>query len=97
MAFKFAENTIEIENEKFKFRELTVAENDFCADASRDKEGNIDPRKMMRLMVSKSAIDPKLTIDDLAEIPNRIYLRFCEVVNDLNMPEIGEEDDSGND
>jgi hypothetical protein len=90
--FAFAEKEIEYEGQKFKFRELSVAENDFCADASRDDKGNIDARRMMRVMIAKSIVDPKITIDDLAEMPNRAYLKFAEIVNDLNSPAEDEEE-----
>lgn len=91
-SFTFAEKEIEYEGQKFKFRELSVAENDYCADAARDEKGTIDARRMMRIMIAKSVVDPKITVDDLAEIPNRAYLKFAEIVNDLNSPAEDEED-----
>jgi hypothetical protein len=94
MAFTFNEKTITIGEDAYKFRELTVGENDFCADAAKGPDGTIDGRKMMRLMIVKSAVEPKLSAEDLLAIPNRIYIKFCEVVNDLAVPE---EDEPGND
>lgn len=95
VSFEFAKKSITINDVEYTFKELSVGENDFCADAAKNPEGNIDGRKMMRLMVAKSAVEPKLSLDDLAECPNRIYVKFCEVVNDLNIPD--DEDDSPND
>jgi len=91
MAFEFATKELVIGETTYTFKELTVGENDFCADAAKGPDGNIDGRKMMRLMVSKSSVEPKLTIEDLAEAPNRLYVKFCEVVNDLNIPDDEEE------
>lgn len=95
-SFKFAEKEIKIGEQVFTFRELSVADNDFCAEASRDEKGEIDPRKMMRLMIAKSAVEPKLTLEDLLGVPNRAYLRFAEAVNDLNAPD-EDEDEAKND
>jgi hypothetical protein len=93
--FAFSEKSITIDETEYKFKELSVGENDFCADGSKNEKGDIDGRKMMRLMVVKSSVEPKLTLEDIADVPNRIYLKFCEVVNDLNMPD-EDETDEGN-
>lgn len=95
MSFTFLEKTVTIGGTDYKFRELTVAENDLCADAAREPNGDINGRRMMRLMVSKSIVEPKMSLDDIAGIPNRLYLRFCEAVNDLNSSD-DDEDESGN-
>lgn len=94
--FKFAEKDITIGEQVFTFRELSVADNDFCAEAARDEKGEIDGRKMMRLMIAKSAVDPKLSLEELLTLPNRAYLRFAEAVNDLNAPD-EDEDEAKND
>ena len=94
--FAFAEKDIKIGEQVFKFRELSVAENDFCAEAARNEKGDIDPRKMMRLMIAKSAVEPTLSLEELLAIPNRAYLRFAEIVNDLNSPD-EDEDEAKND
>lgn len=92
--FPFETKSITIGETDYKFKELTVGENDSCADAAKNEKGDIDGRKMMRLMVSKSSVEPKLTLEDLAECPNRLYIKFCEVVNDLNIPD--EDEDAPN-
>ena len=94
MAFAFATKDLVVDEVTYKFKELTVGENDFCADAAKGPDGLIDGRKMMRLMVAKSSVEPKLTVEELAECPNRLYVKFCEVVNDLNIPD--DEDESPN-
>jgi hypothetical protein len=90
--FPFETKTITVGETDYTFKELTVGENDACADAAKGEDGAIDGRKMMRLMVTKSSVEPKLTLDDLAECPNRLYIKFCEVVNVLNIPEDEGED-----
>lgn len=92
--FPFETKNLTIGETEYTFKELTVGENDACADAAKGPDGNIDGRKMMRLMVSKSSVEPKLSLEDLAECPNRLYIKFCEVVNALNIPD--DEDDDPN-
>jgi len=98
--FMFAEKELDLNGHPFKFRELSVAESDSILDASRLPDGGINGRLNMRMTIVKSAVEPKLTVDDLAKIPNRIYLKMAEFVNDLNSsddtliePEEGEEDE----
>ena len=90
--FTFLEKTVSVSGADYKFRELSVGENDFCADASRKPDGDIDGRMMMRLMIAKSSVEPQLSVENLAAMPNRVYLRFAETVNDLNTPDLDEED-----
>ena len=82
--FAFAERTLEFEDRKFTFRELSVKENDACIDAARLPDGTINGRTNMRMMIAKSSVSPKITVDDLVGIPNRIYLKLAEFVNDIN-------------
>jgi hypothetical protein len=90
--FTFAEKTVTIDGVGYKIRELSVGENDFCADAARKPDGDIDGRVMMRLMIQKSVVEPPIELEDLAAMPNRVYLRFAEAVNDINTPDLDEED-----
>jgi len=82
--FAFAERVLEFDGRRFKFRELSVKENDACIDAARMPDGTINGRINMRMMIAKSSVEPKITVDDLVGIPNRIYLRLAEFVNDIN-------------
>jgi hypothetical protein len=82
--FLFEEKVLDLSGRKFTFRELSVAENDACIDAAREKDGTINGRINMRMAIAKSSVEPKITVDDLAKLPNRVYLRFAEFVNDIN-------------
>lgn len=99
--FLFEEKVLEINGRKLVFRELSVAENDQCIDAAREKDGTINGRLNMRMAIAKSSVDPKISMDDLAKFPNRVYLRIAEFVNDINsyddaLVEEGEDKDEGN-
>jgi hypothetical protein len=85
--FPFAEKSITIGNREWRFRELSVQENDDCADASKDKDGRINGRTMMRLTIIASAIDPKITTSLLAKMPARVYGKIYDVVNELQNPD----------
>lgn len=93
----FAEATVVVGGRAFKFRELSVKENDECADASRGENGTIDGRVMMRLMVAKSSVDPKITVERLASMPQRAYSTLADTVNDLHAAPFPEETEPKND
>lgn len=82
--FAFTQRELDIDGRIFKFRELSVKENDACIDAARLRDGSINGRINMRMMIAKSSVDPKITVDDLTNIPNRVYLKLAEFVNDIN-------------
>ena len=87
----FEEKTVTIKGKKFRFRELSVAENDECADSAKNPDGTINGRTMMRMMIMKSSLEPKLDSDIIAELPNRMYIRIYDVVSALNTIELGED------
>ena len=81
----FDERTLTINGRELRFRELSVKENDACIDAARQKDGTIDGRLNMLMIISKSAVEPTISLDQLASFPNRVYLQIAEFVNDLNL------------
>jgi len=85
--FPFEEKSILIGKTEWRFRELSVQENDDCADAAKDKEGRINGRTMMRLTIIASSVEPKITPELLAKMPTRIYGKIYDVVNDLANPD----------
>lgn len=93
LTLPFAEETINISGREFRFRELTVEENDQCADASKNKDGVVIGRTMMRLMILAAAIEPKLTAESLAKMPQRAYIKIYDLVNRLNSVPLDEDDE----
>lgn len=93
----FAETEATVAGRVFKFRELSVKENDECADAARTAEGTIDGRVMMRLMIAKSSVEPKITVDKLAAMPQRAYAALADAVNELHAAPYEEEVEPKND
>ena len=92
----FLEKEVEISGKTFRFRELSVSENDACLEAARKPDGDIDGRIMMRLMMTKSAVEPLLNADIISKLPSRIYIKLAEAVNDINAAEDEEEGSEGN-
>ena len=83
--FPFAKKTVTIAEQDFVFRELTVAENDECADAAQGPGPNdFNGRTMMRMMIIKSSVEPALDSEMLAAMPNRVYIQIYDIVNALN-------------
>jgi len=77
---------------QYTLRELSVKENDACVAAAKQPDGSFDGRTMMRFMVLKSVVEPKMSDTALLELPQRLYLRFCDVVSDLNADDDVESD-----
>lgn len=81
---------------KYSFRELTAAEMDECREMATDeKEKTIDGRAMMRFEIVKAATEPTMTLDQLVKCPQRLYLNFVDIVNDLNDAEALKDEDPG--
>ena len=89
--FPFEETTVTINGKDFRFRELSVQENDECADASREEDGNVNGRTMMRMMIMASSLDPKLELTDIAAMPQRMYIRLYDTVTRLNTVDFSDE------
>lgn len=92
LTLPFAEKTVSVGGMKFKFRELSVQENDDCADGAKNPDGSINGRTMMRLMIINSSMDPKLTNEQLGDMPQRAYIRIYDAVNELNTLDIDADD-----
>lgn len=83
--FPYEQRSFTFKGVKYTFRELDVAEMDECREmATDDKEKTIDGRQMMRFEICKSAVEPPINLEQLAKCPQRLYLNFVDIVNDLN-------------
>lgn len=92
----FRTTKVDIGGVEYSLRELSVKENNACVAASKQTDGTFDGRIMMRMMVLKSVVEPKLVDTALDELPNRLYLRLCDVVSDLNADEEDVDDEAKN-
>ena len=95
--FDFPPNTdkVNYKGVNYEFRELTVAETDEAREASIN-EDKFDGRLMTRLMIVTSSVEPKIDLEQLAKLPQRLYSAIVDCVNDLNDPEALKETEPGN-
>jgi len=95
--FDFPANTDKVDymGVSYNFREMTVAETDQAREDSII-DGKFDGRLMTRFMLCTSSTDPKIDLEQLAKIPQRLYSAMVDCVNDLNDPEALKNVDLGN-
>jgi hypothetical protein len=79
----------------YNFRELTVAEIDEARDMATDGE-KFDGRLMTRLMICTAATEPKMSLEQLAKLPQGLYNAIVDKVNRLNDPDVLAEGEPGN-
>ena len=85
--------TVEHKGKSYVFREITVDENDEALEAAKNPDGNtINTRVMNRMIITMSAVDPKISLDDLGKMSHRLYQKIVDAVNELNDPDRVEED-----
>lgn len=71
---------------EYKFRELSLHENDLCRELATGPNDDYDGRVMIRQMIVMGAVEPEMTLDDLEKFPNRFYAQVVDLVNALNDP-----------
>ena len=92
--FDFPSDTREVayKGVTYKFRELTVAENDLCRTLATGPDDSFDGRTMIRQMIVIGAVEPEMTMEQLETVPQRLYAQFIDAVNELNDPATFEAD-----
>lgn len=103
---EFLEEEITVRGITYHFRELSIGEYDELMRKATTKSLNpltgqedetIDNALLLRLMVLRCCIDPKLTPETLAGLPMRVSLKFNQTVNRMHYgdePETPKKDDS---
>ena len=90
--------TVEIRGIRFKIRELTIGEYDELEKKATTKRPNpvnpdgpeievTDRSQLLRLMVLKCVVEPRLTPSKLADLPMRVALGLNDVVNGMHFPD----------
>jgi hypothetical protein len=83
----FDTTTVEHRGHSYTFRELSAEEYDKCVDLATSGEGedkNLDTVQMLRWMITKGSVEPKLSLDDLGKLPFSTVTRLSRAVNDLH-------------
>jgi hypothetical protein len=84
--------TVEARGVKYTFRELEISEYDKLVKQASHEEPDADGimqdvtdnTLLLRLMVFKSCVDPKLTADAVTKMGTRLYRGLSRVVNELH-------------
>jgi len=70
----------------YTFRELTVQEIDDAREAATNGE-KFDTTLMTRMMISTGAVEPTMSLEQMAKLPQRLFNAIIDCVNELNDPE----------
>ncbi len=85
--------TVEHKGKSYTFREITVEENDAAMDAAKNPDGQtLNTKVMNRMIISTTAVEPKVGIDDISKMTHRLYQKIVDAVNELNDPDRVETD-----
>lgn len=92
----FNEEVVKIRDQEFRLRELSIGEyDDLVKKVTTEKtnpitgedEEQIDNQLLLKFMVLKCVIDPKLTAEKLAVMPMRVVLKLNQTVNKMHYGE----------
>lgn len=90
---EFVERELTLRGRTFRLRELNAGAYDECVRAATKPDDDIDMVVLLKLMVSKSLVEPKLGPDDLAELPYKVSRQLSAAVNQLHF---SDDDEEGN-
>jgi len=89
----FTEEVVKIRDQEFRLRELSIGEyDDLVKKASTEhtnamtgeEEERTDNQLLLKLMVLKCVVDPKVSAADLSSMPMRVVLKLNQTVNRMH-------------
>lgn len=89
----FLEEEVVIRGQTYRLRELSIGEYDDLVKKATTKQTNpltgdesevIDNALLLKLMVLKCAVDPKLNAEALSNLPMRVVLKLNQTVNRMH-------------
>ena len=90
---EFYEKTVVIRGVTYKFRELSATEYEECLRiATNPDEESADLSALLKLMVTRSMIDPKMNAEDYGKMPFPVVRRLNDVVNKMHFPDVDEDE-----
>jgi hypothetical protein len=87
------EKTINVRGIEYRFRELTIGEYDDLTSKATSNRPNpvtgqdeevIDRELLLRLMVMKSSVEPRINAEALSSLPMRVAFKFNQTVNEMH-------------
>ena len=82
----FPTTTVETRGRTYKFRELSAEEYDASVELAT-KDDVLNTVQLLRWMITKSSVDPKLSPADVAKLPLGVVGAIGKAVNDLHFGE----------
>lgn len=89
---EFETRDVVIRDTTYKFRELSAAEYDKIIKLASGPDDNAELNVVLKLMVTQSLIDPKLTAAQLDEKPYPVYAKLLQTVNVMHFTPLVESD-----
>lgn len=89
----FNEEVVKIRGQEFRLRELSIGEyDDLVKKATTERtnpmtgeeEEQTDNQLLLKLMVLKCVVEPKLSAEKLGELPMRVVLKLNQTVNRMH-------------
>jgi hypothetical protein len=89
---EFLEEEVNARGVNYRFRELSIGEYDDLVQKATTKRPNgiggedelIDNAVLLKLMVIKCSVDPKLSAESLSHLPMRVVMKFNATVNRMH-------------
>ena len=97
----FTEEVVKIRDQEYRLRELSIGEYDELVKKSTtehtnpmtgEEEERTDNQLLLKLMVLKCVVDPKISATDLASMPMRVVLKLNQTVNRMHYGDEPSED-----
>lgn len=85
---EFREQTIEVRGIKYVLRELSATEYDDLVKIATGPDDEIDLTALLKLMMSKCLVEPKLSAEELGAKPYPVIRKLNEAVNRLHFGDV---------
>jgi len=80
----FEERDTEVRGTVYRFRELSAVQYDECLKMATKADEDIDMVLLLRLMLVKSLVEPKLSAVQISELPYKVTRQLSTVVNRMH-------------
>lgn len=80
----FEEKSVTVRSREYTLRELSGSEYDKAEELALKEDGSLNQVVLMRALIAKALIEPKMTAAQIGELPMRTITVLAGVVNDLN-------------
>lgn len=68
----------------YVLRELEADEYERCLEQSRGEDGESDNIALLKLMLAKSVVEPKMTVAQLWKLPYPVIRKLNDIINEMH-------------